>query len=158
MAQILDLEKVRFDGQVLKEGMSVRDLDNPTGQPVRVRTVQWKQDGTTHSYTAPLGLLAFMTKDRQYVAILEALDESWLPSKLLILNADGSLRMEVQSDLLIDGRLAHFHFMAVYSSPRPGGSVIRIAAKPDSGYRFATDRGIDLDVESGEILGAVEIR
>lgn len=158
MQQISSFEQVRFDGQVLKEGMTVRDLQNPTGKPIRIQTIRWLEGEDVHTYTGHFGILAQYTPSRQYIAVLEAPAESWYPSRLLILNANGTVSLEFPNQILVNDRMESCHVIAVYSSPCPGLNTIRVAVTRHSGYPFALDRAVDIDAENGKILDVVEIR
>ncbi len=155
---ILDFEKVRFDGQILKEGMSVRDLQNPTGQPVRIQTIRWTSEGAVRSYSGALGLLAEMTPNREYVAVLEALDTSWSSARLFVLASNGSTHREIPNRIPHSDDWVPCRFMAVYASPRPESTAFQAAAHPFTGYAFATDRGVDIDAATGAILDVTQLR
>lgn len=151
-------EKIRFDGQILEEGMKVQDLKNPTGQPIRIQTIRWKDSGVTRSYSGSIGLLAAFTQDRAYVAVLEAMDSTWSSSRLIILNAAASLRFEVPNQMPHQNALIPCRFMAVYTSPEIGEDEFKVAAQPSTGYPFATERTLTISATTGLITNVKELR
>lgn len=158
MATITDIEKVRFDQRIIEESMSPQDVWNLSGKAVRVRTVRWKCEGREVFYTSTFGLTTFVTPDRTYLAVVEASNEAWSKSRLLILNADGTVRFAFDDRLEMQSGPKSLNFVGVTGTVNASASIVTVVAVPLGEDAFSITQRMDLDAQTGVVLAVREAR
>jgi hypothetical protein len=154
MHTIRSFEKIRRDGQVIHEQMTPLQIA-ALGTPERVTTVQWECDGRPVVLRSQHGVLAKVLPGREFVAILEMLDDSGVKTTLSVLNGDGSLRATVSNEQIVRGQTERGEFgwfePARTSGPNHFGVVFR---RDTSDY----DLQLDIDGTTGTVIGVYETR
>ena len=157
-AMIESLEKVRFDQQLILESMSPQEIWQLSGRPVRVKTVRWTNSGDAASYTSSYGLTVLVTTDRNYLAVVEPMDEAWSRSRLLIINADGTVRAVMKNSLDLQNGPTLCNFVGLTEAIGAPASVFTVVAVPLTMDPFSISQRVDIDAKSGEILSIRESR
>lgn len=76
------MERLRADGQVIREGMRIEQIAALGGMPCKVVDARWRWNEQRFVITNPLGLLAMVVADRRWLAVLWNTDESALEADL----------------------------------------------------------------------------
>lgn len=132
------LREIREDGRVIEPGMSVDEMIARGWQPSKVPRLEWTCGERTVVMTDERGFLCRVLPDKSGVAII-------VGGSARILNADGSLRLDIPQQLSGNGRTYSGHF-AWFERPHTD-SAIALVLKTDSGdYRF------DIHAQTGAVL------
>lgn len=102
---ITDFQKVRADGKVIGEGMTVEQMLALGWTPCKVLDARWRWNEQLFDITNPLGLLAIVVPDRQWLAVLWNTDESALEADLYVIAGDRSQQIKIPDQLLINGQI-----------------------------------------------------
>lgn len=96
MTSICDFKKVRCDGKVIDETMTAKEMIALGWRPEKVVETTWSFNAHPVSVKTKFGLLAKVVSGREYVAVIEEIDETGRVCELVILNPDGSRRKIVE--------------------------------------------------------------
>ena len=99
---ISEMERLRADGLVIREGMRIEQIAALGGIPCKVVDARWHWNKQRFVITNPLGLVAIVVPDRQSLAVLWNTDESSLEADLYVIAGDRSRQVEVPDELLIN--------------------------------------------------------
>jgi hypothetical protein len=154
MDTIRNFKKIRRDGQVIDEQMTPAQVF-ALGTPQKVMTVQWEYGGRAVARQSQYGLLSRVLSGRELVVILESLDASDTRNSLLVLNADGSLRVSVPNDQPINGTKERGEFRWL-EAPRKN-EANRFGAVFEPAGRNAMFQ-LDIDGATGQVLEVYPFR
>jgi hypothetical protein len=154
MGTIRNFQKVRRDGQVIDEQMTVAQIV-ALGAPQKVTTVQWEYGGHPVVRRSHHGMLSKVLSGGDFVAILEGPDDSDSRSALFVLNADGSLRLNVPNEQTINGKKEHGEFRWFESARKSDVNRFGVVFEPAG--RNAMFQ-LDIDGTTGRVVDVYPIR
>lgn len=157
MAKLKNLKVHRSDGHVIDSPVTPENLRALGLQPAKTIAVQWDFDGRTVVYRAAISMLTRLAEGGELVAVIEESGAQGVPAMLSVINGDGSLRLVVPNDQVINGLTQRGEF-CWFEPPRrqaPGsvGVVFRIS-ETSSNDIFQ----LDIDSASGRTLNVYETR
>ena len=147
--------KIRRDGQIITEEMSVADIAALGWPPEEVVRLEWLCAGEKKAIENPFGIIARYLPDRSGIAVLHYEDASNVTRRLDVWDADGSLRFSRDAHLLLDGVMLHGYYGWFEPSRSGSTNVLGVIFSPDA------DRSmfhLDLDTHSGEVVGVFRAR
>lgn len=152
---ITQFRKIRRDGKVIDEGMTAKDMMDRGWLPDKVVRIEWDAGGRLKSLDSEFGLLAIVVPGREFLAVVEDLDNSGQNSRLIILNADGSMARQLENIQRIDGA----DHPGVFSWFEPS----QTNSSGDFGVAFQSlmdgaIRRLDIEAGSGEVKGIYPMR
>ena len=125
------------------------------GAPQKVTTVQWEYGGHPVGRRCHHGMLSKVLSGRDFVAVLERLDDSDSRSTLFVLNADGSLHLNVPNEQTINGKKEHGEFRWLESARKSDVNRFGVVFEPDG--RNAMFQ-LDIDGATGRVVDVCPIR
>ena len=154
MDTIRNFQKIRRDGQVIDEQMTTAQIF-ALGTPQKVTTVQWEYGGHPVVRRSQHGMLSKVLSGRDLVVILEGLDDSDSRSTLFVLNADGSLRLNVPNEQTINGKKERGEFRWFESARKSGVNWFGIVFEPAGRNGMFQ---LDIDGTTGRVVDVYPIR
>lgn len=156
MVAIKKLRIVRQDGRVIDAPVTFERLKSLGLDPEKTVAVQWECNGNTVIRRAANGMLARVAEGGELVVVIEHETDSGVKGALSVLNADGTLRLVVSNEQVINGREERGEF-CWFEPPRsksPGlfGVIYRLTESTGGDYH------LDVDGLNGSTLAIYETR
>ncbi|MFB9240273.1 hypothetical protein IV454_23840 [Massilia antarctica] len=160
MTLIQNFREIRRDGKVIEAGVDMQAILALGWSPDKIVRLEWEADGRTIHRDCPHGVLAKVLPDRMSIALMEHTPvDTGMRKKLSVIDADGTTRYVIADTHVINGRA----LMGVFAWFEPArvepercfGVIFQTVPDADGTqeqYQF------DLDIASGEIVGAYESR
>ena len=155
MTTIQNFQKIRRDGKVIYESMKVKDLIALGWQPDIIVELQWSFGSKLISLTSKYGFSAKVVPGREFVAIMEDIDQSTRVCSMYIVNSDGSRRFEISNmqrigDAEVEGEFRWFEPARLDSAHVFGAVFCR--RTDDALFQM------DIDAASGRVIGVYPTR
>jgi len=110
MVAVKNLRVVRLDGRVIEAPVTFEKLKTRGLAPERTIAAEWECNGHTVARRAPKGMRARVAEGGELVVVIEDETDSGVKGALCVINADGTLRLVVPNEQVINGRVAHGEF------------------------------------------------
>jgi hypothetical protein len=159
MAAVENLRIVRRDGRLIDSPVTVEKLMSLGLKAEKTVAVEWEYKGQTVVRRAPKGMLARLAEGGDLLAVIEDETDCGVKGALSVFNADGSLRLVVPNEQVINGRVVVHGEFCWFEPPRSKsvgrfGVIYRITGPSHHGG----DYQLDIDGLNGSTLGVYETR
>lgn len=153
MAPIQQFIRIRRDGKIIDETMKVEDI-SALGAIEKVTEIRWLNGSQPVSFRDDCGVFAKVVPGRQFV-VANTNDKSIQRRVLLVLNADGTQRLQLSDTQVIRGKSELGEF-CWFEAPRVESlnvfGVVFSRASDNSQFQ------LDIDAENGNVVGVYPIR
>jgi len=152
---ISDFERIREDGKVIDENMTVDRMIALGWSPCLVVEARWRWQEQLLSVVNSRGLLAIVVPDRQHLAILWNDDDTGIAATLYVVSGDRQQQIRITDQLLIDGQLETGVYSWFEQFPQDSPSVFTCMF---SRQRDQAMFRVDIDAATGDILSVQHSR
>ncbi|MFK3644170.1 hypothetical protein [Pseudomonas protegens] len=146
---INDFERIREDGKVIDENMTVDQMIALGWSPCRVVEARWRWQEQLLSVVNSRGLLAIVVPDRQHLAILWNDDDTGVAATLYVVSGDRQQQIRIADKLLINGQLEAGIYSWFEQFPQVSPSIFTCMF---SRQRDQAMFRVDIDASTGDIV------
>lgn len=151
---ISHLQEIRADGKVIDETMDFDRMSTLGWAPCRVTKLRWQNDGRQVEVRREAGVVVQRLHSGRFLPALVTMAIDSPASRLCVLNADGSLRLDVPDVQLLAGHAERGAFGWFEKPPAESGNVFRVVFEV---ARNQAQFAIDIDAESGRVLCTLQM-
>jgi hypothetical protein len=152
---IQNFKEMRRDGKVIDENLTTAQLLSLGWAPEKVNRIEWEYHGQPVVVPVPHSMISRVVPERDAVMVIEKLDDTGFRNRLLVLNADGSVRLTIPNEQLIKGRPVHGEFGWFEPARVSGLPSLGIVFQPDNDSSMYV---LDVDASNGTTLGVYPTR
>jgi hypothetical protein len=157
---ISNFHEIRRDGKVIPDGMTGVQMLAAGWEPDKVLWLRWDWYGHPIELASPYGLLSRVVPNHEYLALLEDTDASGDHATLRICLPDGTIRENFPNILEWAGtadsgarkEAGEYVWFQTPKSPLPTAFAVVFKV-----YRNGATYRVDIDAETGAVLGTEEV-
>ncbi|MGB8843104.1 MAG: hypothetical protein WCC64_18775 [Aliidongia sp.] len=151
---IQNFRKIRRDGKIIDDSMTIDEIFS-WGTPEKIIELRWDNNNQPTSLKSIHGVLAKIVSGGEYIAAKIHNDDSGRNSTLWIINADGSMRLQIPNDHSINGKNVSGDFGWLEKSRTQQPNIFGVIFEcRDKNLMFQ----LDIDAANGNVIGIYPAR